>query len=139
MAEGTGRKQVPAIARERGIDIPAQAAQRGLARGGLNACGGGDRQRRQDRGALVENHTGKAGEIIGGGQREDNLQVLEHRIDEHGLNREDYKWYLDLRRYGSVPHAGFGLGVERTVAWLTGVEHVRETIPFPRMLNTLKP
>jgi asparaginyl-tRNA synthetase len=79
------------------------------------------------------------GEIIGGGQREDNLQVLEHRIDEHGLKREDYKWYLDLRRYGSVPHAGFGLGVERTVAWLTGVEHVRETIPFPRMLNTLKP
>jgi asparaginyl-tRNA synthetase len=79
------------------------------------------------------------GEIIGGGQREDDLKVLEKRILEHGLKLEDYSWYLDLRRYGSVPHAGFGLGIERTVAWMTGVEHVRETIPFPRMLNTLKP
>jgi asparaginyl-tRNA synthetase len=79
------------------------------------------------------------GEIIGGGQREDNLAVLERRIQEHGLNLADYQWYLDLRRYGSAPHAGFGLGLERTVAWVTGVEHVRETIPFPRMLNTLKP
>ena len=79
------------------------------------------------------------GEIIGGGQREDSVSVLERRIQEHGLNQKDYEWYLDLRRYGSVPHAGFGLGLERTVAWVTGVEHVRETIPFPRMLNHLKP
>jgi len=79
------------------------------------------------------------GEIIGGGQREENLEVLKRRIAEHGLNEEDYSWYLDLRRFGSVPHSGFGLGVERTVAWVTGVEHVRETIPFPRMIHTLKP
>jgi len=79
------------------------------------------------------------GEIIGGGQREDRVEILEARIREHGLRIEDYQWYLDLRRYGSAPHAGFGLGVERTVAWVTGVEHVRETIPFPRMMNHLKP
>jgi asparaginyl-tRNA synthetase len=79
------------------------------------------------------------GEIIGGGQREDKVEVLERRIKEHGLNEKDYQWYLDLRRYGSAPHAGFGLGVERTVAWITGVEHVRETIPFPRMMNTIRP
>jgi len=79
------------------------------------------------------------GEIIGGGQREESAAVLKRRIAEHGLNEKDYSWYLDLRRFGSVPHAGFGLGVERTVAWMTGVEHVRETIPFPRMLNTLRP
>ncbi len=79
------------------------------------------------------------GEIIGGGQREENVEVLKRRIAEHGLSEKDYAWYLDLRRYGSVPHSGFGLGVERTVAWMTGVEHVRETIPFPRMLNTLRP
>ena len=79
------------------------------------------------------------GEIIGGGQREDNVDVLEKRILAHGLSLQDYNWYLDLRRYGSVPHAGFGLGLERTVAWVTGVEHVRETIPFPRMMNHLKP
>ena len=79
------------------------------------------------------------GEIIGGGQREDNLDVLMHRISEHSLNIQDYSWYTDLRKFGSVPHSGFGLGVERTVAWMTGVEHVRETIPFPRMLNTLRP
>jgi asparaginyl-tRNA synthetase len=79
------------------------------------------------------------GEVIGGGQREENVDVLKRRIAEHGLKEEDYKWYLDLRRFGSVPHSGFGLGVERTVAWITGVEHVRETIPFPRMLNTLRP
>ncbi len=79
------------------------------------------------------------GEIIGGGQREESAEVLKRRIQEHGLNEQDYSWYLDLRKYGSVPHSGFGLGVERTVAWLTGVEHVRETIPFPRMLNTLRP
>jgi asparaginyl-tRNA synthetase len=79
------------------------------------------------------------GEIIGGGQREEDVQVLQRRIAEHGLKEADYSWYLDLRRYGSVPHSGFGLGLERTVAWLTGVEHVRETIPFPRMINTLRP
>ncbi len=79
------------------------------------------------------------GEIIGGGQREDNAAVLEKRILDHGLAMKDYSWYLDLRKFGSVPHAGFGLGAERTVAWITGVEHVRETIPFPRMLNHLKP
>lgn len=79
------------------------------------------------------------GEIIGGGQREDNVAILERRIQEHGLNLKDYQWYLDLRRFGSTPHAGFGLGVERTVAWVTGVEHVRETIPFPRMINTIRP
>lgn len=79
------------------------------------------------------------GEIIGGGQREDNVHVLERRLQEHGLDLKDYQWYLDLRRFGSVPHAGFGLGLERTVAWITGVEHVRETIPYPRLINTLKP
>ncbi len=79
------------------------------------------------------------GEIIGGGQREESAEVLKRRIAEHGLKEEDYKWYLDLRRFGSVPHSGFGLGLERTVAWMTGVEHVRETIPYPRMLNTLRP
>jgi asparaginyl-tRNA synthetase len=79
------------------------------------------------------------GEIIGGGQREDKVEILARRILEHGLKKEDYQWYLDLRRFGSTPHAGFGLGVERTVAWVTGVEHVRETIPFPRMINTIKP
>jgi asparaginyl-tRNA synthetase len=79
------------------------------------------------------------GEIIGGGQREESAEVLKARIAEHGLSEADYNWYLDLRKFGSVPHSGFGLGVERTVAWMTGVEHVRETIPFPRMLNTLRP
>ena len=79
------------------------------------------------------------GEIIGGGQREDKVEILEQRLRDHHLSQKDYEWYLDLRRYGSAPHAGFGLGLERTVAWVTGVEHVRETIPFPRMLNHLKP
>lgn len=79
------------------------------------------------------------GEIIGGGQREDDLATLEKAIDDHKLPRSAFDWYLDLRRYGSFPHAGFGLGIERTVAWLCGLEHVRETIPFPRMLNRLRP
>ena len=79
------------------------------------------------------------GEIIGGGQREDDLAVLQQKIDEHGLDEAAFRWYLDLRRYGSVPHAGFGLGIERTVAWICGLKHVRETIPFPRMLNRLAP
>jgi asparaginyl-tRNA synthetase len=79
------------------------------------------------------------GEIIGGGQREDDLATLERAIDAHQLPRSAFDWYLDLRRFGSFPHAGFGLGIERTVAWLCGLEHVRETIPFPRMLNRLRP
>ena len=79
------------------------------------------------------------GEIIGGGQREDNLETLEKGIREHDLPREAFSWYLDLRKYGSVPHAGFGLGIERTVGWLCGVRHVRETIPFPRLMGRLTP
>ncbi len=79
------------------------------------------------------------GEIIGGGQREDSLEKLEAAIEAHKLPRSAFEWYLDLRRYGSVPHAGFGLGIERTVAWLCGLPHVRETVPFPRMLNRLAP
>jgi asparaginyl-tRNA synthetase len=79
------------------------------------------------------------GEIIGGGQREDDLVALESRIREHDLPPEAFGWYLDLRRYGSVPHAGFGMGIERMVAWLCGLHHVRETIPFPRMLERLTP
>jgi asparaginyl-tRNA synthetase len=79
------------------------------------------------------------GEIIGGGQREESLEVLENAIRHHELPMEAFEWYLDLRRYGSVPHAGFGLGVERTVAWICGLPHVRETIPYPRMLEKLVP
>lgn len=79
------------------------------------------------------------GEIIGGGQREDDLERLEQKIREHNLPPESFGWYLDLRRYGSVPHAGLGLGLERTVAWICGLDHVRETIPFPRMLYRLYP
>jgi asparaginyl-tRNA synthetase len=79
------------------------------------------------------------GEIIGGGQREDNLDVLLSRIDEHKLPREAFNWFLDLRKYGSVPHAGFGMGLERCVAWICGLHHVRETIPFPRMMERLTP
>ena len=79
------------------------------------------------------------GEIIGGAQREDDLATLEQRIEEHKLPREAFEWYLDLRRFGSVPHAGFGLGVERTVQWICGVHHVRETIPFPRLMGKIEP
>ena len=79
------------------------------------------------------------GEIIGGSQREDDYETLKARIVENKLPLEAYEWYLDLRRYGSVPHAGFGLGLERTVAWLAGVEHVREASPFPRMMYRLTP
>jgi asparaginyl-tRNA synthetase len=79
------------------------------------------------------------GEIVGGGQREDDLATLEQRIDEAKLPREAFGWYLDLRRFGSVPHAGFGLGVERTVAWVCGLHHVRETIPFARMMERITP
>ena len=79
------------------------------------------------------------GEIIGGGQRSDSLEYLEKQIEAHDLPKDAFDWYLDLRRYGTVPHSGFGMGIERTVAWLCGIEHVRETIPFPRMLYRLKP
>jgi asparaginyl-tRNA synthetase len=79
------------------------------------------------------------GEIVGGGQREDDLAVLERKIEEHGLPRAPFEWYLDLRRYGSVPHSGFGIGVERTVAWICGLAHLREAIPFPRMIHRLTP
>lgn len=79
------------------------------------------------------------GEIIGGSQREDDLEVLRERMKEKNLNPEDYDWYLDLRRYGSVPHSGFGLGVERTLAWICGLRHVRETIPFPRTMGRMYP
>jgi asparaginyl-tRNA synthetase len=72
------------------------------------------------------------GEIIGGSQREDRYEVLEERLQEQGLNREAYRWYLDLRRYGSVPHSGFGLGLERTLLFLTGLTNIRDVIPFPR-------
>ncbi len=79
------------------------------------------------------------GEIIGGGQREMSLEALEAALVAHKLPREAFEWYLDVRRYGTFPHAGFGLGIERTVAWICGLGHVRETIPFPRMLNRLAP
>ncbi|WNF38069.1 asparagine--tRNA ligase [Bacillaceae bacterium IKA-2] len=79
------------------------------------------------------------GEVIGGSQRIDDMELLQKRYQEHNLSEEAYSWYLDLRRYGSVPHSGFGLGLERTVAWVCGLDHVRETIPFPRLLNRLYP
>jgi asparaginyl-tRNA synthetase len=79
------------------------------------------------------------GEIIGGSQREDDYETLLQRIKEHDLPQEAFEWYLDLRRYGSVPHSGFGLGIERTVGWICGLDHVRETIPFPRMIYRLTP
>ena len=79
------------------------------------------------------------GEIIGGGQRIHDLALLERRLDEHHLPREAFNWYLDLRRFGTVPHAGFGMGVERFVAWMCGLEHVRETIAYPRMLYRTRP
>ncbi len=79
------------------------------------------------------------GEIIGGSQREDDYETLLKRLEEHKLPREAFEWYLDLRRYGSVPHAGFGLGVERTVSWICGLDHLREAIPFPRLIYRLTP
>jgi asparaginyl-tRNA synthetase len=79
------------------------------------------------------------GEIIGGSQRMSSYELLVKRIHDHGLPEEAFKWYLDLRKFGSVPHAGFGMGIERAVAWICGLEHVRETIPFPRMLHRLYP
>ncbi|OGD22266.1 MAG: asparagine--tRNA ligase [Candidatus Aminicenantes bacterium RBG_16_63_16] len=79
------------------------------------------------------------GEIVGGGQRIHDLSLLEQRIKEQNLPREAYQWYLDLRKFGTVPHSGFGLGVERTVAWICGTKHIRETIPFPRLLYRIYP
>ena len=79
------------------------------------------------------------GEIIGGGQRLDDFDLLLQRIKEHDLPQESFEWYLDLRRYGSVPHGGFGMGIERCVSWICGLEHVRETIPYPRMLYRIYP
>jgi asparaginyl-tRNA synthetase len=79
------------------------------------------------------------GEIIGGGERLADLDLLLARIKEHNLPQEAFEWYLDLRRYGTVPHGGFGMGIERVVAWICGLEHVRETIPYPRMLYRLYP
>mgnify|MGYP001770568520 CR=1 FL=1 len=79
------------------------------------------------------------GEIIGGSERIHDYDLLKKRLEEYHLSLDTYQWYLDLRKYGSVPHSGFGLGLERTVAWISGVEHVRETIPFPRLLNRLYP
>ena len=79
------------------------------------------------------------GEIVGGGQREDDHDVLRERVRAHDLPEEAFSWYLDLRRYGSVPHGGFGMGIERVVAWICGLQHVREAIPYPRMLHRLTP
>jgi asparaginyl-tRNA synthetase len=79
------------------------------------------------------------GEVIGGGQRADDLEFLLKQIHAHGLPEEAFDWYLDLRKYGTFPHGGFGMGIERCTAWLCGIEHIRETIPFPRMLYRLKP
>ena len=79
------------------------------------------------------------GEIIGGGQREDDHDTLLKRIKEHKLPIEPFQWYLDLRKYGSVPHSGFGLGIERTVGWICGTKHIRETIPYPRTMYRIEP
>ena len=79
------------------------------------------------------------GEIIGGGQRVHDPELLLRRIEEHGLPKEAFDWYIDLRKYGTVPHGGFGMGIERCVAWICGLEHIRETIAFPRMLYRLRP
>ncbi|MBT5338377.1 asparagine--tRNA ligase, partial [Candidatus Falkowbacteria bacterium] len=79
------------------------------------------------------------GEIIGGSQREDDYETLVKRIKEHKLPQEAFDWYLDLRKYGSVPHSGFGYGLERIVGWMCGTKHVRETIPFPRTINRIYP
>ena len=78
-------------------------------------------------------------EIIGGSQREESYEILKQEIIDRNYPLEEYEWYLNTRKYGSVPHAGFGIGLERTVRWITGVHHIRETIPFPRMLNRFRP
>ena len=77
--------------------------------------------------------------MIGGSEREIDLETLTKKIEEHGLPLEPFKWYLDLRRYGSVPHSGFGFGLERLVTWICGLKHVRTSIPFPRTMNRLEP
>lgn len=79
------------------------------------------------------------GELIGGGQREDNLEILNRKIKEHNLDEKDFQWYMDMRRYGSFPHSGFGLGLERAVSWICGLPHIRETIPFPRLYGRSYP
>jgi asparaginyl-tRNA synthetase len=79
------------------------------------------------------------GEIIGGSQRIHDLALMEQRVAAIGIPREAYEWYLDLRRYGSVPHSGFGMGIERLVAWICGLEHLREAAPFPRLLERIYP
>mgnify|MGYP000518802609 CR=1 FL=1 len=81
----------------------------------------------------------KFGEIIGGSQREDDYNILKARIEKENYPLKDYQWYLDLRKYGSVPHSGFGVGLERLIGWMSGVKHIREAIPFPRMINRLSP
>ena len=79
------------------------------------------------------------GELIGGSQREDNYELLLSRMQAEKMPIEDYQWFLDLRKYGSVPHSGFGIGLERLVTWLSGTPHIRETIPFPRMIYRIYP
>jgi asparaginyl-tRNA synthetase len=79
------------------------------------------------------------GEVIGGSQREDDYEKLLERVREHNLPEKDFQWYLDLRKYGSTPHSGFGYGLERLTTWICGIHHVRETIPFPRLINRLEP
>jgi asparaginyl-tRNA synthetase len=79
------------------------------------------------------------GEVIGGSQRVSSFELLNARIEQHNLPKEAFQWYLDLRRYGSVPHSGFGMGIERAVAWICGLDHVRETIPFARTLHRIYP
>ena len=79
------------------------------------------------------------GEIIGGGQREDSYEMLVQKIHAHGLQEKDFDWYLDLRKYGTVAHGGFGLGLERTLTWICGLEHLREAAPFPRMMYRIRP
>jgi asparaginyl-tRNA synthetase len=79
------------------------------------------------------------GEIIGGSQRISDLELLKKRIKQFNLKKEDYEWYMDLRRYGSVPHSGFGMGLERVVMWITGIENIRETVPFPRTIDRMSP
>jgi asparaginyl-tRNA synthetase len=81
----------------------------------------------------------KAGELVGGSQREDNVELLEERIKAEDLDMSDFEWYTDLRKYGSVPHSGFGMGLERVIKWITGAKHIRETIPFPRMIHRIIP
>jgi asparaginyl-tRNA synthetase len=79
------------------------------------------------------------GEIVGGSERETDYAKLEQSIIDAGLDVNEYQWYLDLRKYGSVPHSGFGLGLERAITWICHLDHLREAIPFPRMINRLKP